>query len=180
MTHLDPLGLTWTHLDSLRLVWIHLHSHGLTWTYLDSLGLGFTWTRVVSLGFTWTPLDSLGPTWIHVDSVGLTWTHWVPPGTRGRIPSPKEKGKAQHTEFYLIHARHPGRAHTLAHAWHDTKQNDFPVGLTPQPPIYTCVSICTCMTAYVSVSEPASTGHVPYLYQEVIKLHGFYITQRFF
>ena len=117
-------GLTRSRLDLLGFIRTHLLSLGFNWSHLASLG--FTWTHLVSLGLTWSDLVSLGFTWIDLDSKASQ-------GEKGGIPEHKrEKGNRpagvlSPFRLYIQSARTHARTET---------EIDFPVGLTPQPPIF--------------------------------------------
>jgi hypothetical protein len=127
---LISLGLTWIHLVSLGLTWIHFDSLGFTWARLDSLAP--TWIHLASLGFSWSHLDSLGLTCFHFGSLG---SH---KGKGKTSRHTRKKGKSPRSPLRPVPTLHPA---ARTHARTET-EIDFPVGLTPQPPMY-CIDLQT-------------------------------------
>jgi len=141
---LDSLGRTWSLLVSLGFTWFHLPSHGPTLSYLVPCGL--IWSQLVSFGLTrfrlvGLTLDSLGLTWTQLVSLGLTREKGKPPALK------REKGRVHHHNFIRFPPyNQTARTHTRTN---ETKRNDFPVGLTPQPPIYIYIYIYIYMYIYI-------------------------------
>ena len=105
------------------------------------VSLIFTWLCLVSQGFVWIHFISFSATLFYLVSISI-WYHWtalqlhkgqgLTQGNEKWLRAKREKGKPPHHDFHSASTLHPHRAHARTN---ETKRNDFPVGLTPQPPI---------------------------------------------
>ena len=127
---MNSLGLTWVHLVSFGFTWVHLESVGITWNHLDSLD--FTWIYLDLITFHLIYFDFIV---FHLTSLECICIHLIPQGKRERPVGQKGKGKGAVSRFKFW-GLDLTRDTDCAHAHNVMTRNDFPVRLTPQPPIW--------------------------------------------